>query len=80
MAYQNITAKLSPEDIQEIKAALQTIQKKLPFLITLSTLVNESLNLVHQSQILVDESLNLVHQFQIPTTLVTSYQSGARIF
>ncbi|MDM9385262.1 hypothetical protein QUB80_31910 [Chlorogloeopsis sp. ULAP01] len=37
MAYQNITAKLSPEDIQEIKAALQTIQKKLPFLITLST-------------------------------------------
>ncbi len=37
MAYQNITASLSPEDIQEIKAALQTIQKNLPFLITLST-------------------------------------------
>ncbi|BAY13148.1 hypothetical protein [Calothrix sp. NIES-2098] len=36
MAYQNITATVSPEDIQEIKAALQTIQKKLPFLVTLS--------------------------------------------
>jgi hypothetical protein len=37
MAYQNIAASLSPQDIQEIKAALQTVQKKLPFLITLST-------------------------------------------
>ncbi|MHC5718461.1 MAG: hypothetical protein ACYTX0_41890, partial [Nostoc sp.] len=37
MAYQNITAALSPQDIQEIKAALQTVQKKMPFLITLST-------------------------------------------
>jgi O-succinylbenzoate synthase len=36
MAYQNVNASISPEDIQEIKAALQTIQKKLPFLITLS--------------------------------------------
>ncbi|MBD2505982.1 hypothetical protein H6G91_01635 [Nostoc muscorum FACHB-395] len=36
MAYQNITASLSPQDIQEIKAALQTVQKKMPFLITLS--------------------------------------------
>jgi len=36
MAYQNITGSLSPQDIQEIKAALQTIQKRLPFLITLS--------------------------------------------
>ncbi|AVH73569.1 hypothetical protein [Nostoc sp. 'Lobaria pulmonaria (5183) cyanobiont'] len=37
MSYQNIAATLSPQDIQEIKAALQTVQKKLPFLITLST-------------------------------------------
>ncbi|MEH1804260.1 hypothetical protein [Nostoc sp.] len=37
MAYQNIAASLSPQDIQEIKAALQTVQKKMPFLITLST-------------------------------------------
>ena len=37
MSYQNIAAALSPQDIQEIKAALQTVQKKLPFLITLST-------------------------------------------
>jgi hypothetical protein len=36
MAYQNITATLSEADIQEIKAALQTIEQKLPFLITLS--------------------------------------------
>lgn len=37
MAYQNITATLSPQDIQDIKAALQTVQKKLPFLITLTS-------------------------------------------
>jgi hypothetical protein len=37
MAYQNIAATLSPQDIQEIKAALQKVQQKLPFLITLST-------------------------------------------
>lgn len=37
MAYQNIAAALTPQDIQEIKAALQTVQKKMPFLITLST-------------------------------------------
>ncbi|MEH2138432.1 hypothetical protein [Nostoc sp.] len=37
MPYQNIAATLSPQDIQEIKAALQTVQKKMPFLITLST-------------------------------------------
>jgi hypothetical protein len=37
MAYQNINATLSEKDIQEIKAALQIIQQKLPFLITLSS-------------------------------------------
>ena len=36
MSYQNITASLSPQDIQEVKAALQKVQQKLPFLITLS--------------------------------------------
>ncbi|MBD2499371.1 hypothetical protein [Anabaena azotica] len=36
MTYQNITASLSAEDIKEIKAAMATIQAKLPFLITLS--------------------------------------------
>ena len=36
MPYQNITATLKEADIQEIKAALETIQQKLPFLITLS--------------------------------------------
>ncbi|MEH1854729.1 MAG: hypothetical protein V7L11_24345 [Nostoc sp.] len=37
MSYQNITGSLSAQDIQEIKAALQKIQQKLPFLVTLST-------------------------------------------
>ncbi|MEA5600114.1 hypothetical protein [Nostoc sp. UHCC 0252] len=37
MSYQNIAATLSPQDIQEIKAALQTVQQKMPFLVTLST-------------------------------------------
>lgn len=37
MPYQNITATLSSADVQEIKAALQTIEQKLPFLINLTT-------------------------------------------
>jgi hypothetical protein len=36
MPYQNVTAVLSDADIQEIKAALSTIEQKLPFLIHLS--------------------------------------------
>lgn len=36
MSYQNVSATLSAEDLQAIKAALQTVQQKLPFLITLS--------------------------------------------
>ncbi|MBD2254882.1 hypothetical protein [Nostoc parmelioides] len=36
MAYQNITASLSAEDVKEIKVAFATIQAKLPFLVTLS--------------------------------------------
>ena len=36
MTYQNITASLSAEDVKEIKAAMATIQAKLPFLVTLS--------------------------------------------
>ena len=43
MAYQNITASLSPADIQEIKAAFATIQAKLPFLVTLSAEERRSL-------------------------------------
>ena len=37
MPYQNITATLSDTDIQQIKAALDTIQQKLPFLVNLTT-------------------------------------------
>ncbi|MEH1801502.1 MAG: hypothetical protein V7L13_20460 [Nostoc sp.] len=36
MPYQNITASLTPADIQEIKAAFAIIQAKMPFLVTLS--------------------------------------------
>jgi hypothetical protein len=36
MPYQNISANLPDADLQDIKAALQTIQQKLPFLITLN--------------------------------------------
>lgn len=36
MPYQNITGTLSEADIQEIKAALATIEEKLPFLINLT--------------------------------------------
>ena len=36
MPYQNVSATLDDADIQEIKTALQTIEQKLPFLITLT--------------------------------------------
>ena len=37
MPYQNISANLTPADLQEIKAALATIQQKMPFLVTLTS-------------------------------------------
>lgn len=43
MTYQNITGSLSSQDIQAIKVALQTVQEKLPFLITLSNEERRSL-------------------------------------
>ena len=36
MPYQNISAKLSPTDLQDIKTALTAIETKLPFLVHLS--------------------------------------------
>jgi hypothetical protein len=36
MGYQNITAQVSSEDVQAIKAAVTTIRQKLPFLVTLT--------------------------------------------
>ncbi|MEQ9670475.1 hypothetical protein [Coleofasciculus sp. G2-EDA-02] len=36
MSYQNISASLTDTDLEEINTALQTIEQKLPFLITLS--------------------------------------------
>ncbi len=37
MPYQNISADLSTTDLNEIKAALATIQQKMPFLVNLTT-------------------------------------------
>lgn len=36
MSYQNISANIADADVQAIKAAIATIQQKLPFLITLT--------------------------------------------
>jgi hypothetical protein len=36
MSYQNISAKLTETDLQEIKTALATIEAKLPFLVHLT--------------------------------------------
>jgi hypothetical protein len=43
MSYQNISATVSAEDIAAIKAAITTIQQKLPFLITLTQAERKSL-------------------------------------
>jgi hypothetical protein len=37
MPYQNISATLTPDDLEAIKAALATIQQKMPFLVTLTS-------------------------------------------
>lgn len=59
MPYQNITATLSDADIKEIKAALQTIQKKLPFLINLTADERRSLvKMGDKSLAFVNNSLN----------------------
>jgi len=43
MPYQNINAILSPEDIKTIKAAIDTIGQKLPFLVNLTPKERKSL-------------------------------------
>nr|VFK60591.1 MAG: hypothetical protein BECKTC1821F_GA0114240_10477 [Candidatus Kentron sp. TC] len=43
MPYQNIDASLSPEDVQAIEAAFQTILEKLPFLVNLTPKERRSL-------------------------------------
>ena len=59
MPYQNITATLSDADIQEIKAALQTIQNKLPFLVNLTADERRSLvKMGDKSLAFVNNSLN----------------------
>lgn len=43
MSYQDINETLSESDLQEIRQAIATIQQKLPFLITLTTLERKRL-------------------------------------
>ncbi|WP_375470083.1 hypothetical protein [uncultured Nostoc sp.] len=59
MANQNITATLSPEDIQEIKAALQIIAQKMPFLIALTAQERRKLfKMGNKSLAFVNNSVN----------------------
>jgi hypothetical protein len=59
MPYQNITATLSDADIQQIKAALETIQQKLPFLVNLTAEERRSLcKMGDKSLAFVNNSLN----------------------
>jgi hypothetical protein len=59
MPYQNITATLSNADIQQIKAALETIQQKLPFLVNLTAEERRSLcKMGDKSLAFVNNSLN----------------------
>lgn len=59
MAYQNITANLKEADIKEIKAALQTIQQKLPFLITLIVEERRKLFKMGDKSLAVNNSLTV---------------------
>jgi len=43
MPYQNIEAALSDDDVKEIKAAITTIQTKMPFLVNLTAVERQSL-------------------------------------
>ena len=87
MSYQNIAATLSPQDIQEIKAALQTVQKKLPFLITLSTEERRKLvKMGYKSLAFVNNSITAAQSNReiLPATfdveeLVQDYQLAAAL-
>ena len=74
MPYQNITATLAEADIQAIKAAMETIEQKLPFLITLTaeerrklykmgskslSFVNNSLTVAQSNQDILPASFDL---------------------
>lgn len=86
MPYQNVSATLSDADIQEIKAALQTIEQKLPFLITLTAderrklfkmgdkslaFVNNSLTAAQSNTDILPASFNL-EEFRRDYQLITS--------
>ncbi len=82
MAYQNVNASISPEDIQEIKAALQTVQKKLPFLITLTTeerrklvkMGDKSLAFVNNSVVAAQSNRDILPPSFAVEELVRDYQ------
>ncbi|MBG1271012.1 hypothetical protein [Nostoc sp. WHI] len=60
MTDHNITGTLSPEDIQEIKAALQIIQEKMPFLIALTAQERRKLfKMGDKSLAFVNNSVNI---------------------
>ena len=59
MADQKIAGTLSPEDIQEIKAALQIIEQKMPFLIALTAQERRKLfKMGNKSLAFVNNSVN----------------------
>ncbi|MBD2445990.1 hypothetical protein H6G76_02235 [Nostoc sp. FACHB-152] len=82
MSYQNITASLSPADIQEIKASLQTIHAKLPFLVTLSAeerrkmvkMGDKSLAFVNNSATAAQSNRNILPATFNVEELVQDYQ------
>jgi hypothetical protein len=86
MSYQNISAKLSETDLQEIKAALATIESKLPFLVHLTveerrklfkmgnkslTFVSNSLTAAQSNPDILPASFNLT-EFSSDYQLATS--------
>jgi hypothetical protein len=75
MPYQPITATIAPADVTAIKAAIATIQAKLPFLITLTDAERKSLSKIGQN------SLSFVEHAQTgaannPTILPGSFDAA----
>ena len=62
MSYQNISATLSEADLDQIKTAIQTIEQKLPFLITLTPQERRKLfKMGDKSLAFVNNSLTAAH-------------------
>jgi hypothetical protein len=79
MGYSNIKATISPEDKLAIKASIESVKAKMPFMINLTSDVRQSLRKMGANRVSYASDLNLaanVHKTALPVSFdLTTYNS-----